>query len=111
MDVDAFAKTKGGKKGGKGKDKEPEAKKFDGGCFWCGASWPCRWRTVARKQPGGLKRPSRRKLLNRKPRAKAKEAQERRGPSSLDEWPDGQEEQPSGEKSGRGSCEPVHGRC
>ena len=40
MDVDALAKTKGGKKGGKGKDKEPEAKKFDGNCFWCGAR-PC----------------------------------------------------------------------
>ena len=34
MDVDALAKTKGGKKGGKEKDKEPEAKKFDGNCFW-----------------------------------------------------------------------------
>ena len=49
MDVDALAKTKGGKKGGKGKDKE-------------------------------LK-----------------------GASSLDEWTDEQEEQPSGEKSG-GRC-------
>ena len=29
MGVDAFAKTK--------KDKEPETKKFDGDCFWCGA--------------------------------------------------------------------------
>ena len=37
MDVDALAKTNGGKEGGKGKDKEPEAKKFDGNCFWCGA--------------------------------------------------------------------------
>ena len=35
MDVDAVAKTKGGKKGGTEKDKEPEAKKFDGDCFWC----------------------------------------------------------------------------
>ena len=37
MDVDALAKTKGGKKGGNGKDKEPETKKFDGNCSWCGA--------------------------------------------------------------------------
>ena len=37
MDVDALAKTKGGNEGGKGKDKEREAKKFDGNCFWCGA--------------------------------------------------------------------------
>ena len=37
MVVDALAKTKGGKKGGKGKDKESKTKKFDGHCFWCGA--------------------------------------------------------------------------
>ena len=37
MDIDALAKTKGGKKGGKGKDKESMSKKFDGNCFWCGA--------------------------------------------------------------------------
>ena len=36
MDVDAFAKTKGSKKGGKGKDKGSKSKKFDGN-FWCGA--------------------------------------------------------------------------
>ena len=36
MDVDAFAKAKGGKKGGKGKDKGSKSKKFDGN-FWCGA--------------------------------------------------------------------------
>ena len=35
MDVDAFVKTKGGKKGGKGK--EGKSKKFEGNCFWCGA--------------------------------------------------------------------------
>ena len=40
MDVDALAKTKGGKKGGEGKDKEPEAKKFNFNCFWCGALGP-----------------------------------------------------------------------
>ena len=38
MDVDALAKTKkGGKKGGKGKDKGSKSKKCDGDCFWCGA--------------------------------------------------------------------------
>ena len=36
MDVDAIAKTKGGKKGGKGKDKGSKSKTFDGN-FWCGA--------------------------------------------------------------------------
>ena len=37
MDVDAFAKTKGGKQGGKEKDKSCKQGKFDGKCFWCGA--------------------------------------------------------------------------
>ena len=36
MDVDALAETKGGKKGGKGKDKGGKSKKFEGNCFWCG---------------------------------------------------------------------------
>ena len=37
MDVDALAKTKGGKKGGKGKEnKGNKSKKFDVNCFWCG---------------------------------------------------------------------------
>ena len=37
MDVDVLAKTKGGKKGGKGKDKGGKSRKFEGNCFWCGA--------------------------------------------------------------------------
>ena len=36
MDVDAFAKTNGGKQGGKGKDTSCKPGKFDGKCFWCG---------------------------------------------------------------------------
>ena len=40
MDVDALAKTKGGKKGGKGNDKEPGAKKFDGN-FLVRCTRPC----------------------------------------------------------------------
>ena len=35
MDVDALGKTKGDKKGGKGKDKSSKPEKFDGNCFWC----------------------------------------------------------------------------
>ena len=35
IDVDALVKTKGGKTGRKGKDKESETKKFDGHYFWC----------------------------------------------------------------------------
>ena len=97
MDVDALAKTKGGKKGGKGKDKEFETKKFDSHCFWCGAH-------------GNLMKEGSREAQNspvaksfRRPKAKTKMANELKGASSLDEWPDGQEEQPSGEKSG-GRC-------
>ena len=37
MGVDALAKTKGGKKGGKAKDKGGKSKKWEGNCFWCGA--------------------------------------------------------------------------
>ena len=36
MDVDALAKTKGRKRGGKVKDKGGRSKKFEGTCFWCG---------------------------------------------------------------------------
>ena len=35
--ADALAKTKGGKKAGKGKDKGGKPKKFEGNCFWCGS--------------------------------------------------------------------------
>ena len=69
MDVDACAKTKGGKKGRKAKDKES-----DGNCFWCGAHGhvmkDCRKKAA--------QRPSRQELLNQKPRAKAKARRERR---------------------------------
>ena len=37
MDVDALAKTKGGKKGGNGKDMGGKSKKFEGNCFSFGA--------------------------------------------------------------------------
>ena len=37
MDVDALVKTRGGMKGGTGKDKEGKSKKFEGNCVWCGA--------------------------------------------------------------------------
>ena len=45
MDVDAIAKTKGGKQGGKGKDKSGKPGKFDGKCF-------CVWRVWS--HGGGL---------------------------------------------------------
>ena len=37
MDVNALAKTTGGKKSGKGKHNGSKLKKFEGNCFWCGA--------------------------------------------------------------------------
>ena len=99
MDVDALAKTKGGKRGGKGKDKEPETKKFDGNCFWCGAHdhamKDCRKKTAGKPETAQSPRTP-------EPEAKGrgKGGQSKKGASSLDGWPDGQEEQPSGEKSG-----------
>ena len=99
MDVDALAKTKGGKKGGKGKDKEPEAKKFDGNCFWCGAPGhvmkDCRKKAAGK--PETVQSP---RTPEPKAKGKGKGGQGKKGASSLDGWPDGQEEQPSGEKAG-----------
>ena len=99
MDVDALAKTKGGKKGGKGKDKESETKKFDGHCFWCGAYGrvmkDCRKNAAGKPKTAQSPRTS-----EPKAKGKGKGGQGKKGASSLDEWPDGQEEQPSSEKSG-----------
>ena len=77
MDVHALAKTKGGKKGGKGKDKENMSKKLDGNCFWCGAHGhmmeDCQKKAVGKPQaPKSPPGPIRNK------RAKAKGAKARR---------------------------------
>ena len=98
MDVDALAKSKGGKKGRKGKDKELETKKFDGDCFWCGAHGhamkDCRQK--AAEKPKTAQSP---RTLEPKVMGKGKGGQGKKGASSLDYWPDGQGEQPSSEKS------------
>ena len=88
-DVDALAKTKGGKKGGKGKNKEPETKKFDGHCFWFGAHM----KDCAAGKPKTAQSPN---TPEPKAKGKGKGGQGKKGASSFDEWPDGQEEQPSG---------------
>ena len=72
MDVDALVKTKGGKKGGKGKDKGGKSKKFEGICFWCGAY-------------GHMMEDC---------QQKAKGGKGKKGRRPLDEWPDGRENPP-----------------
>ena len=87
MDVDALAKTKGGRKSGKGKDEEFETKKFDGHCYRCGAY-------------GHVMKDCREKAAGKtKNKGKGKRCQGKKGASSLNVWPDGREEQLSGEKS------------
>ena len=79
MDVDTLAKTKGGKKGGKGKDKGGKSKKFEGNCFWCGAYG--HMMADCQKKAAGMgnrKFPSPREDLIRKQRANAKVAKVRR---------------------------------
>ena len=97
---DALAKTKGSKKGGKRKDKEPETTMFDGNCFWCGthghAMKDCR-KKAARK-PKTAQSP---RTPDTKAKGKCKGSQGKKRATAFDEWPDGQEEPPSGEKSGQ----------
>ena len=77
MDVDAIAKTKGVKKGGKEKDKGGKSKKFKGNCFWCGA-YGHMMENVRRRQLGNPKFPSPREDPIRSRRAKGKVAKARR---------------------------------
>ena len=93
MDVDALAKTKGGKKGGKGKDKSSTPEKFDGNCFWCGS-----YRHVMEKAAGKPKANQLSRASDPKPKGKGKGGKGKKGASSLGEWPDGQDDHPSGEK-------------
>ena len=90
MDVDALAKTKGGK------DKGGKSKKFEG--FWCGAYGrmmeDCQKKAVGKPQvPKSPRGP------DPQPKGKGKCDKGKKGASSLDEWPDGQEAQPSDEKA------------
>ena len=78
MDVDAFAKTNGGKQGGKGKDTSCKPGKFDGKCFWCGACVTL-WRTVGRGRLENGKRHSHHELpIHQNTKAKEKGIKARR---------------------------------
>ena len=96
MDVDALAKTKGGKKGGKGKDKGGKSKKFEGNCFWCGAFGhmmeDCRKKAAGK--PKAIQSP---RGADPKLEGKGEGGEGKKGASSLEEWRDGQDDQPSGE--------------
>ena len=90
------SKSKGGKKDGKGKDKESKPKKFDGNCFWCGVYGhmvqDCRKKAAGK--PPAPKSPQR---SDPKPKGRGKGGNGKNGASSLHEWPDGQEDKTSGE--------------
>ena len=97
MDVDALAKTKGGKKGGKGKDKVGKSKKFESNCFWCGA-YGHKMEDCQKKAAGKPQVPKSPRGPGPKRKGKGKGGKGKKGASSLDEWPDGQEIPPSDEK-------------
>ena len=90
MDVYAFAMIKGGKKGGKGKDKGSKPSKFDGNCFWWGAYGhameDCRKKAAGKPQAPKTPRGS-------DPKPKGKRLKYKKETSLLDEWPDGQDGQ------------------
>ena len=98
MDIHALAKMKGGKKGDKGKEKGSKSKKFDGNLFWCDASGHM-MEDCQKKVAGKSKTAQSPTASEPKGKGKSKGGQCKKGASSLDEWPDEQEEQPSGEKS------------
>ena len=97
MDHDALAKTKKGMKGGSGKDKGHKSKKFDGNWYCCGSCGHvmegCRKKAAGKPRVTQTPRGS-----DPKPKGKGKRGKGTKGASSLDEWPDGQDDQPSIEK-------------
>ena len=98
MDVDALAKSKGGKKGGKGNDKGGKSKKFEGNCFWCG-EYGHMLEDCQKKAAGKPQVPKSPRGADPKLKGKGKGGKGKKGASSLDEWPDGQENPPSDETS------------
>ena len=72
--------------------------KFESNCFWCGAYGlvmeDCQKKAAGKPQvPKSPRRP------DPKPKSKGKGGKSKKGASSLDEWPDGQENPPSDEKA------------
>ena len=97
-DVDAVAKTKGGNKGGKGKVKGGTSKKFEGNCFWCGA-YGHMMEDCQKKAAGKPQVPTSPRGPDPKLKGKGKGDKGKKGSSSLDERPHGQEAPPSDEKA------------
>ena len=97
MDVDALAKTKGGKKGGKEKDKGGKSKKFEGNCFWCGA-YGHMMEDCQKNVAGKPQVPKSPRGPDPKSKGKGKGGKGKKGASSLDEWPDGQKSAQSNEQ-------------
>ena len=97
-DVDALAKTKGGKKGGKEKVKGGSSKKFEGNCFWCGA-YGHMMEDCQKKAAGKPQVPTSPRGPDPKLKGKGKGGKGKKGASSPDEWSHGQEAPPSDEKA------------
>ena len=97
MNVDALAKTKGNKKGGKGQDKSAKPEKFDGNCFQCGSyghvMGDCRKKAAGKPRVAQSPRAS-----DPKPKGRGKGGKGKKGAPPLEEWSVGQDDQPSGEK-------------
>ena len=91
-------KSKEARKAAKGKNKGSKSKKFDGNLFWCDASGHM-MEDCQKKVAGKSKTAQSPTASEPKGKGKSKGGQCKKGASSLDEWPDEQEEQPSGEKS------------
>ena len=91
MDIHALAKIKGGKKGGKGKEKGSKSKKFDGNRFWCDASGHM-MEDCQKKVAGKSKTAQSPRASEPKGKGKSEGSQCKKGASSLDERPDEQEE-------------------
>ena len=86
MDVDALAKTKGGKKGGKGKDKSNKPEKFDGNCTWC-CEYGHTVEECRKKAAGKPKTAQSPRASDPKHKGKGKGVKGKKGAPSLDEWP------------------------
>ena len=93
-----------------GKDKGGESKKFEGNCFWCGA-YGHMMEDCQKKAAGKPQVPKSPRGADPKPKGKGKGGKGKKGASSLDEWPDGQEKPPSDEKAHRGGSRSLRWCC
>ena len=87
MDVDAHAMTKGGKKGGTGKNKSSKPEKFGGKWYWCGSCGHVM--EDCRKKAAGTPRVTQTpRRSDPKPKGKGKGGKGKKGASSSDDWLD-----------------------